>query len=117
MYNILPILLFAYGLAVTTADIQDNSYALIIGIDKYQNVRSLDYAVKDAEDIQSMLMDKFRFQKDNICLLKMRKLTRLQFYKKFPTSPKKTGDNDRILIFIAGHVKRKIYLMAEKGAI
>ena len=55
MYKLLPILLFAYGLAVTAEDIYDNSYALIIGIDKYENVRSLDYAVKDAEDIQSML--------------------------------------------------------------
>ena len=55
MYKIFPILLFAYGLAATTADIYDNSYALIIGIDKYENVRSLDYAVKDAKDIQNML--------------------------------------------------------------
>jgi len=64
MYKFLPILLFAYGLAVMTDEIYDNSYALIIGIDKYQNVRSLDYAVKDAEDIQSMLIDKFHFQKN-----------------------------------------------------
>ena len=60
----LPILLFAVGLAVTTEDIYDNSYALIIGIDKYENGRSLDYAVKDAEDVQSMLVDKFQFQKE-----------------------------------------------------
>ena len=52
MYKLLPILLFAYGLALTTDDIYDNSYALIIGIDKYENVRSLDYAVKDAENIE-----------------------------------------------------------------
>ena len=56
MYKLLPILLFGYGLAVTTEDIYDNSYALIIGIDKYQNVRSLDYAEKDADAIQSMLI-------------------------------------------------------------
>ena len=61
MYKFLPILLFAYGLAVTIEDIYDNSYALIIGIDRYENVRSLDYAVKDAEDIQSMLVAKFQF--------------------------------------------------------
>ena len=46
MYKLLSILLFAYGLAVTTEDIYDNSYALIIGIDKYQNVQPLNYAVK-----------------------------------------------------------------------
>ena len=47
MYKLLPILLFAYGFAVTTDEIYDNSYALIIGIDKYQNVKPLNYAVKD----------------------------------------------------------------------
>ena len=54
MYKLLPILLFAYGLAITTEDIYDNSYALIIGIDKYENVQPLNYAVKDAESIQDI---------------------------------------------------------------
>ena len=48
MYKLLPILLFAYVLADTTEDIYDNSYALIIGIDKYEKVQNLNYAVKDA---------------------------------------------------------------------
>ena len=43
MYKLLPILLFAYGLAVTTEDIYDNSYAFIIGIDKYENIQLLVY--------------------------------------------------------------------------
>ena len=51
MYKLLPILLFAYGLAISTEDIYDNSYALIIGIDKYENISNLDYAVKDANSI------------------------------------------------------------------
>ena len=52
MYKLFPILLFAYGLAISTDDIYDNSYALIIGINKYQNAQNLNYAVKDAESIQ-----------------------------------------------------------------
>ena len=43
MYKRLPILLFAYGLAISTEDIYDNSYALIIGIDKYENIQLLVY--------------------------------------------------------------------------
>jgi len=43
MYKLLPILLFAYGLAISTEDIYDNSYALIIGIDKYENIQLLVY--------------------------------------------------------------------------
>ena len=61
MYKFLLILLFAYGLALTTEDIYDNSYALIIGIDKYQNVPNLNYAVKDVEKIQSMIVEYFDF--------------------------------------------------------
>ena len=65
MYKLLPILLFAYGLAVTTDDIYDNSYALIIGIDKYENVQPLNYAVKDAESIQDILINTFDFPEGN----------------------------------------------------
>jgi len=103
MYKLLPILLFAYGLALTTDDIYDNSYALIIGIDKYENVRSLDYAVKDAEDIQSMLMDKFNFQQDNIVLLKNEEATKASILQEFSNITKKAEANDRVLIFFAGH--------------
>ena len=31
------------------SDIYDNSWALIIGIDRYENVQNLNYAVKDAD--------------------------------------------------------------------
>ena len=55
MYKLLPILLFAYSLAVTTDDIYDNSYALVIGIDKYKNV-FLDYVIKDAESVTIMTL-------------------------------------------------------------
>ena len=103
MYKLLPILLFAYGLAITTEDIYDNSYALLIGIDKYQNVRSLDYAVKDAEDIQSMLVDKFHFQQDNIVLLKDEGATKTSIIQEFSNITKKAESNDRVLIFFAGH--------------
>ena len=105
MYKLLPILLFAYGLAITTDEIYDNSYALIIGIDKYEIVQSLDYAVKDAEAVQSMLVDKFHFQKDNIVLLKNEEATHASILQEFSNITKKAGTNDRVLIFFAGHGK------------
>ena len=40
MYKLLSILLFAYGLALTTDEIYDNSWVLIIGINKYENVKN-----------------------------------------------------------------------------
>ena len=97
------IFLFSFCLAINTEGIYDNSYALIIGIDKYQNVRSLDYAVKDAEDVQSMLVDKFHFQQGNIVLLKDEEATKTSIIQEFSNITKKAGANDRVLIFFAGH--------------
>ena len=103
MYKLLPILLFAYGLAITTEDIYDNSYALIIGIDKYQNVQPLNYAVKDAESIQDILVNTFDFPEDNVTLLKNEEATKQNILKSFSEITKKAEDSDRVLIFFAGH--------------
>ena len=103
MYRLLPILLFAYGLALTTEDIYDNSYALIIGIDKYQNVQPLNYAVKDAESIQDILVNTFDFPEDNVTLLKNEEATKQNILKSFSEITKKAEDSDRVLIFFAGH--------------
>ena len=69
MYKLFPILLFAYGLSVTTEDIYVNSYALIIGIDDYQNVKKLDYAVADAKSVYNKLISDYEFDKNKIKLL------------------------------------------------
>jgi len=103
MYKLLPILLVAYGLAVTTDKIYDNSYALIIGIDKYENVHNLNYAVKDAESIQDILVNTFDFPEGNITLLKDEEANKDAILKAFSDLTKKAEDNDRVLIYFAGH--------------
>ena len=103
MYKFLPILLFTYGLAFTTADIYDNSYALIIGIDKYQNVQHLNYAVKDAESIQDILLNTFDFPEGNITLLKNEEANKDAILKAFSDITTKAEDKDRVLIYFAGH--------------
>ena len=103
MYKFLPILLFAYGLAVTTADIYDNSYALIIGIDKDQNVQPLNYAVKDAESIQDILVNTFDFPDGNVTLLKNEDATKQNILQAFSDLTTKAEDKDRVLIYFAGH--------------
>ena len=46
----------------------NNSWALIVGIDDYQNenIDDLNYAVKDAESIREMLIDYYDFPPENI---------------------------------------------------
>ena len=59
MYKFLLILLFAYSLAVTTDDIYDNSWALIIGINKYEKVQKLDFEADDAITMKEILIESF----------------------------------------------------------
>ena len=103
MYKFLPILLFAYGLAITTDDIYDNSYALIIGIDKYENVQPLNYAVKDAESIQDILVNTFDFPEDNVRLLINEDATKQSIIEAFSDITTKAEASDRVLIYFAGH--------------
>ena len=103
MYKLLPILLFAYGLAITTEDIYDNSWAVIIGIDKYQNVPNLDYAGRDAEDVKSLLIDKFNFPENNLRILVNDEATLMNMKNTLSEVSLSAGENDRVLIFFAGH--------------
>ena len=103
MYKLLPILLFAYGLALTTEDIYDNSYALIIGINKYKNVSNLDYAVKDAKSIASLLTDNFNFPSENIKVLLNDEATYSSVRFSLAEISKTAKANDRVLIYFAGH--------------
>jgi len=103
MYKLLTILLFAYGLALTTEDIYDNSYALIIGIDKYENVSNLDYAVSDANSIASLLRDNFNFPSKNVKVLLNNEATYLNIRESLDEISSLAKENDRVLIFFAGH--------------
>ena len=103
MNKYLLILLFAYGLAFSTKDIYDKSWALIIGIDKYQNFQGLDYAVKDAQSIQDIIISSLDFAEDNITILKDEEATKSRIIQEFSNITKKAGVNDRVLIFFAGH--------------
>jgi len=47
-------------------DIYSESWALIIGINRYENVEPLTYAVDDAEAVRLMLMDNYGFKDENI---------------------------------------------------
>ena len=93
MTKFLPILLLAYGLAISTDNIYENSWALIIGIDKYQNVQGLDYAVKDAESIQNIIINSLDFSKDNITILKNEEATKSRVIQEFSNITKKAEVN------------------------
>ena len=103
MQKLIQILFISFSLAATTSDIYDNSWALIIGIDKYQNVQKLNYAVDDAESMKNILIDSFNFQNEKISFLTNEEATKQNILKSFSNITKQAEENDRVLVFFAGH--------------
>lgn len=80
------------------------SHALVIGINDYQKVCPLGYAVQDAEGVYNVLIGKLGFDKNSVTLLKDKDATRqgiLDAYTAFCRTG--TEPDDRLLVFFAGH--------------
>ena len=103
MYKLLPILLFAYGLAVTTDEIYDNSWAVIIGINEYEHVDKLNYAVQDAEAVKNLLISNFNFPKEHIIILTDKEATLENIKTKLFEVATSVTKGDRLLVYFAGH--------------
>lgn len=81
----------------------NESWGLIIGINKYQNVSKLDFAVDDAQAINSMLIETFQFAEENITILLDENATKDNIVKAFSEIALKAREGDRVLVFYAGH--------------
>ena len=103
MFKLLPIVLFAFGLAVTTKDIYDDSWAVIIGINEYEHVEHLYYAVQDAEAIKQILTSSFNFPKEHIIILTDKEATLENIRTKLFKVATSITENDRLLVYFAGH--------------
>ncbi len=81
-----------------------NSRALIIGINKYESVSGLAYAVNDATEVKKILIDELNFLPDNIILLLDKDATRNNILKQFHNFTNEHVELDeRIIIYYAGH--------------
>jgi hypothetical protein len=82
-----------------------NSYALVVGINKYLHSSPLAYAVNDATAIARALVEKFFFSDENVSVILDHDATRaaiMRSYMKFCDEHSIDRD-DRILFFFAGH--------------
>ncbi len=80
------------------------NYALIIGINEYENHPNLKTAVNDADAVAKLLKEKYFFKKENIALLKDREATKdhiMQEFRDLVATKVKKGDN--VFIYYAGH--------------
>lgn len=81
-----------------------NSWALIIGINKYTKASPLEYACNDANAVTDVLKGNFNFSESNITLLTDEAATRDAIVSAFlELATEKVNPDDRILFFFAGH--------------
>ena len=85
------------------ADIYNESWAVIIGINDYKNMPNLNYAVNDAKSVKEMLMKNFNYREDHIKVILNENATKEGILKGFNELLKEAKENDRVLIFYAGH--------------
>jgi hypothetical protein len=82
----------------------ENRKALIIGINKYKNVSPLAYACNDAQEMSTILKDKFNFAQDDIVLLEDAQATKDNIIQAFHGfTQNKTNPDDKLFVFFAGH--------------
>ena len=94
----------------------ENMIAIIIGIDRYQNLSlddQLNYAVHDARGVASLLQEKYSF--NNIIRLYNEKATRNNIMKVLQGDLSNTGKNDAVLIYFAGHGITRLTLQSHLG--
>ena len=84
-------------------DIYNDSWAVIIGIDKYKFSDQLNYAVKDAEAVKDMLINKFDYPEENIRYLVNEEATLSEIKLNLGEVATSAGEDDRILVFYSGH--------------
>jgi len=82
-----------------------NSWAILVGIDNYQKWPKLQYAVRDAEGVGQMLVQKFGFAPERVITLKNEQATRAGILAAFHDRLAHDGlqPNDRVFVFFAGH--------------
>lgn len=81
-----------------------NSWALVVGINSYKNASPLLHARSDAESVARMLSEQFGFLEPNIALLlddEATKETIMESFLRYADGD--TTDDDRLLVFFAGH--------------
>jgi uncharacterized caspase-like protein len=86
-----------------------NSWAILVGIDEYKKWPHLQYAVRDAEGVGQVLVQKFGFAPERVITLKNAQATRagiLGAFHDLLEQGKNAGGlqpNDRVFMFFAGH--------------
>jgi len=94
-----------YSQNISTSFINDTSstYALVVGISGYQNIKPLKYADDDAYLFSQFLINENICNKDKLYLLVDSLATTANFYRDLKKILYKVKSNDRVFLYFAGH--------------
>jgi peptidoglycan/xylan/chitin deacetylase (PgdA/CDA1 family)/uncharacterized caspase-like protein len=96
----------ATAAAPDAAPLYRDSWAVVVGIDKYEHWPALAYAVNDAKAIRDVLIRRYRFNPDHVTLLLDGEATRDRILAAIGdrlTDPTRVKKDDRVFVFFAGH--------------
>lgn len=92
------------GIKISTHDtIWGNYHALIIGINSYQEWRTLQTAVKDAEGLKDMLVNRYGFAEENVTIRTDQQATRRNIINDLRRIALNLRKMDNLLIYYGGH--------------
>jgi len=90
--------------SITLIERRRNIWALVVGINEYQNVRNLKYAVNDAQAFYSHLVQQNQVPEENVILLTNQQANLINLRRTLGTQLKRrAGKEDMVIIFFAGH--------------
>jgi len=79
------------------------NHALFIAVGEYQNWPGLPGPARDVEKIRRVLLDDYGFEENCVEVLRDGDATRMGILTAFKRMTEKTGPDDRLLIYYAGH--------------
>ena len=83
--------------------LEGKNYLLVIGINDYQHFQSLNNAVRDAETIRDLLLERFQFQPEHTTSLFNTEATRENILDKLITFRDTIQSGDNFMLYFAGH--------------
>ena len=79
------------------------NYLFVVGIDDYQFWPRLNNAVKDGNDLASVLMSKYQFDFSDITFLKNEQATKNNIYKGLRSLIERVTPKDNLMVYFSGH--------------
>ena len=101
------LIIFFFGVSFSSTqpknDFYSESWALLIGINKYHNETHLNYAVADAERMHRLLTENLDFPANNVFMLLDEEATLINIRNEMKKLYENANERDRVLIYFAGH--------------